>query len=463
MRNVFDLTPSFKPDNEVSLEGNTPEWAKSLIIANCRIETLTEEGTFTAAIPRLKHFAEMGVNGIWLNPVHEHSPLLPRFSPRPDAPSVRHGYGFFDHEKLCSELGSEDDFRLFVEEAHKLKIRIFYDAVPHGVTHDAPIVKEHPDWIKKDENGNMTGTWAMLDFDFENEDCLNWYVNACANWVLKFNLDGIRCDVEPFVTGPELVWSKVRKKCYDAGKKIIIFSEHPTHNRGAFDFEQIGIGNIPGKQFSFDSRNFFMENNIVDCVKNTGYGMHGEGAHRLYTFAVSCHDSPEYRIGGNVLKFGYQALFSPFIPLFFVGEEWNNDYPGQLLYTRYIDWSLLDNENHKTFYDTVCRMIFIRKSYPEIFEYFPENHRESNICSVKTDSDGLTAYARFFDKKAILIIPNNTETETYITAEIPFAEMNIHKPKFSAKELLFNSAVKATDNTVAVSVKPNSLAVVLIE
>ena len=40
-------------------------------------------------------------------------------------------------------------------------------------------------------------------------------------------------------------------------------------------------------------------------------------------------------------------------------------------------------------------MIRIRRSYPEIFEYFPASLRDANICKVATDRpEELQAYAR---------------------------------------------------------------------
>ena len=40
------LTPRYLPDDQVNMEGWHPDWVKSLILAQLRVESATEEGTF---------------------------------------------------------------------------------------------------------------------------------------------------------------------------------------------------------------------------------------------------------------------------------------------------------------------------------------------------------------------------------------------------------------------------------
>ena len=68
--NNASLIPPYKPDAEVKMEGLSPDWVKTLIMAQFRIETATPEGTFASATKVLDHYAEMGVNGLWINPVY---------------------------------------------------------------------------------------------------------------------------------------------------------------------------------------------------------------------------------------------------------------------------------------------------------------------------------------------------------------------------------------------------------
>ena len=46
----------------------SPDWVKSLILAEVRIDSATRKGTVRDLVPVLDHLAETGVNGIWLTP-----------------------------------------------------------------------------------------------------------------------------------------------------------------------------------------------------------------------------------------------------------------------------------------------------------------------------------------------------------------------------------------------------------
>ena len=120
---------------------------------------------------------------------------------------------------------------------------------------------------------------------------------------------------------------------------------------------------------------------------------------------------------------GYSAILAPFIPMWFMGEEWCNTYNSTgWLYANVIDWYQIDD--NRNYFETIKAYIRIRRLYPEIFEYTPENHRDSNICAVKTDhSLALTAYARYTDEKAVLVIPNKQEPNTTFNVTVPYKEM----------------------------------------
>ncbi|RYD30238.1 MAG: hypothetical protein EOP86_20335, partial [Verrucomicrobiaceae bacterium] len=120
------LIPKVLPDSGVGMEGMSPDWVKTLIMAELRIETATPEGTFASAVKVLDHYAEMGVNGLWICPVQERG-------------SRKNGYGNFGPATLEPLLTGVADFhesckvvRRFVQEAHRRNIRVIFDMVVWG-------------------------------------------------------------------------------------------------------------------------------------------------------------------------------------------------------------------------------------------------------------------------------------------------------------------------------------------
>ena len=145
--NNADLMPKYVEDSKVKLDKfGTPEWVSSLIISNFRIELASDEGTFRGAVKALDHLQETGVNGVWISPIFEkgqftydkqvYSVSLPDGSSK----TVYNGFVVKEVDKLDPAMGTMDDLKYFVKEAHKRNIRVFFDVVPHGVSTDSTLV-----------------------------------------------------------------------------------------------------------------------------------------------------------------------------------------------------------------------------------------------------------------------------------------------------------------------------------
>ena len=246
--------------------------------------------------------------------------------------------------------------------------------------------------------------------------------------ITETNADGLRLDVEPQVSGNAgVVWKHVKERCLEKGKKIVLFPEHPANDRGGvYDFEQCGVKTKT--ELDVDAKNIFLSYNIVSEIKNGFANMSNNGEYKYYTYPMSVHDSVNYYVGGSELKAGYNMLFSPYIPIYYLGEEWNNA-SKQTLYFYYINYdSKSKNASKAEFYETFKQMVRIRRENPDIFEYFPDNHRETNICAVET-SGKLQAYARYAGNRGVLILPNNSEKSATINVTIPFKDMGLEGGK----------------------------------
>lgn len=72
-------------------------------------------GDFVGATQKLDYLAELGVEGIWLMPIHE-------------SPSY-HKYDVVDYKSIHPDYGTLDDFKTFLSEAHKRGIKVIMDLV----------------------------------------------------------------------------------------------------------------------------------------------------------------------------------------------------------------------------------------------------------------------------------------------------------------------------------------------
>ena len=410
------LLPEILPDSAVRMEGMSPDWAKSLIMAQMRIETATPEGTFQSATQALDHFAETGVNGLWINPIYERG-------------SKGNGYGNFGVHTIEPLLtgasnyeGSLEVAKQFVDEAHRRNIRIFWDVIVWGTRKDAPLVTQHPGFYRK-KDGQFVEVWGGWAFDWNSAALKAWFTEAAVNLIEKTGADGYRVDVAPATSG--YYFKEVRDALYAKGRKVVIIAELPCERRDTFDFEQVGVVDwAETPNWLGGHGDFLLRNNMVDAIRS-GEGMglkslaqQGEaGKYRYYTMNLLCHDDKEPFARGNRIRFAYSSIFAPFIPMWWIGEEWDNPRklggPGNtgVMYFNTIDWAWRDGAG-RGFFEDAKQFIRIRRSYAEIFEHFPASHRDANIAKVSSHIAGaanpLQAYGRFADGRAVLVVPNPT-------------------------------------------------------
>ena len=408
------LLPQFQPDAPVTMEGLDPDWVKTLIIAECRIETATAAGTFAAATNILEHYAQMGVNGLWIDPIWERG-------------STDNGYVNYGPNVVEPLLTGTADTNLaavaaFVQAAHQKNIRVFFDIIVWGTTTNSPLVTQHPEFYTTNADGSFWQVWGGYGFDWSRPQLQTWYANAAENFILQNGDDGFRVDLAPCTSG--YFFQTIRTNLLAQGRKIFIMGECPNDRLGTFDTEQRSFGN-------FGSDDYLLTNNIVDVIRSgTGIGtVAGAGQYRYYTANFCNHDDRAPVCGGNRVRFAYGSLFAPFIPMWWIGEEWNNPLkwlPVPMigaLYFNTIDWAQLSLPPNRAFFEDVKRYIWINRTFPEIFENYATNHVAANIAKVDTRINGLTnnlqAYARLAAGEAVLVVPNYGTTNGTTVQIIP--------------------------------------------
>lgn len=170
-----------------------PDWVRSGTIYEINIRQYSAGGRLaavTADLPRLK---ELGVDILWLMPIHPIGELH-RKGPLGSYYAVR------DYFAVNPEFGTEADLRAFVAAAHRQGMRIILDWVGNHVAPDNPLTETHPHFFVRDADGNLVpphGTdWTdVVQFDFSAPGLLDYQASALLHWVEEFGIDGFRCDV----------------------------------------------------------------------------------------------------------------------------------------------------------------------------------------------------------------------------------------------------------------------------
>ena len=433
-------------------DSHAPDWASSLILMEVHLETATPEGTFQSGVRVLDHCAELGVNGIWLTPIYEKG-------------VGGNGYGNIGPHTVEPALTGTADceagwnvVKWYVDEAHRRDIHILLDIVTWGVVTASPLFAEHPDWFSGKAWGNEAFNWGSKEFK-------EWFITQAVDIIAKTGADGFRADCEPHYAG-EAVFKEIRRRLANRGREILIIAEDGARHGEAYDFEQDGV--LLHKNWSREQqytaaspkRWYIDEMNIVDSVrKGRGIGssglqgsLFGGGRQRLYTYCVSNHDFQYSAVNGNRLVLGYQAIFAPFIPLWYFGEEFNFQDRGAVFYYQPVDWSLLEEPGNRAFFEDVKQYIAIRRAYPEIFEYFPDNHRNANICKVEAENQPLQVYARYRGNRGVIVVGSNNPDCDSFRVTIPLREMRLGGyAEFTLTDLMTGELVASGSKTDVMS------------
>ncbi len=440
-----DLVPPYVTDDKVeliSINGGklqSPDWVKTLVIEEINIQNCSPNGKFSGMTYVLDHLQEMGVNGIWLDPIYGGQHYL-NYGPATVDSYITGANDYEEGWKVVAE---------FIKEAHKRNIRVFLDIVTWGVSPFAPLLAKKPEWFSE-----YYERYNGYKYDWTNPELTEWFANELIDIVHKTDIDGFRCDCG-IDYGCKDMYVKVRSKLYEEENYIILIGEAVNDETAdIFDFAEHSIDT----DIKTEGELYINGQRQLPIVVKTGFGLdttssqtYGEaGMRTYYTSLVSCHDTTKYMVSSNIVNIAYSSILAPFIPLWYCGEEWNNTYTSTgWLWANGTYWNEL--EKNRDFFEKFKIFMRIRRLYPEIFNYYPDNHRDSNICSVSTDHEDpeLVAYARYTDEKAIMVIPNQGEENDRFSVEIPYKNMGLDEnTTYTLVNLLSNKVIgtgKGTD------------------
>ncbi len=209
-----------------------PDWTRDAVIYQINTRQFTPEGTFTAAQSQLPRLAEMGVDILWLMPIH------------PIGEVNRKGmlgspYAVRDFRAVNPELGTLEAFRAFVEAAHGLGMKVIIDWVANHSAWDNALLEQHPDWYARDWRGKVhppLGTdWDdVIAFDYASTELREYMTDSLAYWVRELGIDGYRCDVAGLV--PLDFWETARAEL-DAIRPVFMLAEWETRDLHARAFD----------------------------------------------------------------------------------------------------------------------------------------------------------------------------------------------------------------------------------
>ena len=196
-----------------------PEWIKNSVMYEVNIRQYTPEGTFNAFSSHLPRLKELGVDILWLMPVHPIGEVN-RKGPMGSYYSVK------DYKGINPEFGTMEDFKTLVKMTHDLGMYLIIDWVPNHSSWDNPLITEHPEWYEKDSLGNMFSPYDWTDvvqFDYDQHGLRDYMTATLKFWLEETGLDGFRFDVAHQV--PLDFWEQLKKDLVKNKPDILMLAE----------------------------------------------------------------------------------------------------------------------------------------------------------------------------------------------------------------------------------------------
>jgi maltooligosyltrehalose trehalohydrolase len=187
------------------------------VIYEMHIGTFTREGTFEAARRELAELSGLGITAVEVMPVA-------------DFPG-RFGWGYDGVGQFApvAIYGRPDDFRRFVDDAHRAGIGVLLDVVYNHIGPDGNYLKQFSeDYF----TSRYQGVWGeAINYDGENSGPVrDWVASNARYWIEEYHLDGLRLDAtqQIFDQSPEHILSALAKEARAGagGRSILIFAEN---------------------------------------------------------------------------------------------------------------------------------------------------------------------------------------------------------------------------------------------
>ena len=210
-----------------------PEWSYRAVIYEMNVRQMTPEGTLRAAASKLPFLKELGVDAVWLMPVYP----IGRESRKGALGSY---YSIRDYCAVNPEMGTLEDFDAFVEEAHRLGLKVLLDWVANHTSRDARWLTEKPaSWYERDSSGVAAVPWDWTDtakLNYANHEVWEGQAEAMMFWIREHGVDGFRCDMAMLV--PVAFWNETARRLRALKPDLFLLAEAEERNlfdEGAFD------------------------------------------------------------------------------------------------------------------------------------------------------------------------------------------------------------------------------------
>ena len=415
-------------------------------------------GDFAGVTAKLDYLQDLGVNTIWLTPIVKNiAGVTVTDEGSEDVPynAAYHGYWASDFTKLNPTMGTTEEFKTMISEAHKRGMRIMVDIVVNHAGYGTESTFADMLRDKSVSEGDIKSWQSGLpDFATENADVRAKLVEWQTSWMRNYGVDYFRVDTVKHVDST--TWAALKNSTTEVNPSFKMIGEY--YGAGyASNGSTLGSGQMDADlDFDFnDQATSFVSGNISSVEKflsarnsalNNAY-MTGQflSSHDEDGFKASLMNGKHYtedEATSAALVAATLQLTAKGIPVIYYGEEVGlsglNNYPYQT--NRYdMDFSKATKDN--VTYQHYKNLLSIRNAYTDVFA------RGSRTVVASSDEEGYDVVSRSYGGTTLYVGMNIKDTAKEVKVPVSLAAGTEVKDLYSGATYTVGS-----DKTVAVTI-----------
>jgi glycosidase len=410
------------PPNDDTTSFSIP-LTEDIVMYEVNLRALTATGDIAGVMGRLNEIKTLGINVIWLMPIH----------PIGEINSVNSPYSVKNYKAVNPEFGTTSDLLTLVKKAHQLDMAVIIDWVANHTAWDNPWIA-NTDWYTQDGQGNIIsppGTnWAdVADLNYSNQVMRLSMIDAMEYWVSSVDIDGFRCDAADMV--PVDFWIQAIDSVNKITKKDLIWlAEGGSNNLFSAGFQMNYSWTFYSKLKDVFNSN--QSASTLVTVHNQEYSGLPAGKQKL-RFTTNHDESawdatPMTLFGGEkgALAASVAAIYLGGVPMIYGSQEVG--VPGTIPFfsNSTIDWS----------------------AHPEMLQAYKDmlNFYDSSAALKKGDltsfaSADVLAFTRKYEQEEVFVIDNLRNAN--VSYDIPAGlENSVWLDAFDGREMMLGSTIE---------------------
>lgn len=415
-------------------------------------------GDFAGVTAKLDYLQDLGVNTIWLTPIVENiAGVTVTDEGKEDVPynAAYHGYWASDFTKLNPTLGTTEEFKTMISEAHKRGMRIMVDIVVNHAGYGTESTFADMLRDKSVSEGDIKSWQSGLpDFATENADVRAKLVEWQTAWMKDYGVDYFRVDTVKHVDST--TWAALKNSTTKVNSSFKMIGEYFGAGY-ASNGSSLGTGQMDADlDFDFnDQATSFVSGNISSVEKFLSARNSALNNTYMTGQFLSSHDEDGFKAAlmkgkgytkdeatSAALVAATLQLTAKGIPVIYYGEEVGlsglNNYPYQT--NRYdMDFNLATDDN--VTYQHYKNLLRIRNAYTDVFA------RGSRTVVAGSDEECYDVVSRSYGGTTLYVGMNIKDTVKEVKVPVSLAAGTEVKDLYSGATYTVGS-----DKTVTVTI-----------